>query len=244
MTQPAVHRGHPYFTGYFWDHYTEHPDVYDGFALSTDAGMTALAGMRDLSGISVLDVASGTGRSAFAAVAAGARLVVGVEPDARMRQFAERRRAELQAENVTFLEGATYAMPELAAGSFDLVTAFHGPPFRPRDIPEFVGVLAQLLSPGGAIAIQWTTPQWRHEYHRTGPPGTEGPISDPNRRMEAAFVEAGFTYEDELVYADHGSLENALATYGFIYGPAAIDWLLDGRHSRVPWSLRTYLLTV
>ena len=33
-----IHRGLPYYPGYFWDHYTEHPDIYDRFAMSTDAG--------------------------------------------------------------------------------------------------------------------------------------------------------------------------------------------------------------
>jgi hypothetical protein len=39
---------------------------------------------------------------------------------------------------------------------------------------------------------------------------------------------------------DYGSLEEALATWGFIYGEEAIDYLLDRRTSRLTWSLRIW----
>jgi hypothetical protein len=50
----------------------------------------------------------------------------------------------------------------------------------------------------------------------------------------------GFTFDDELLEFDYRSLEEALATYGFIYGPPAIDWLLERDSSVVYFGSRIY----
>lgn len=243
MIEWPLHRGLPYFPGYFWDHYTEHPAVYDRFAVSTDAGVAFLATLVDLSGLSVLDIAAGTGRTAFA-VARRANDVLGVEPDDRMREFANRRKSELGVSNVDFIAGSTDHMPLLPVHSFDLVTAFHGPPFAPGEVGDFVEAFKAFTRPGGTLVVQTTIPQWLHEYQKRLPEDAPRAVADPHRAMEAAFVSAAFRYVDATLFADHQSVDEALATYGFIYGPYAIDWLLEGTRSQVPWGIRTYLLSV
>lgn len=48
---PVVeHRGYPYLPN-FWDYYTQLPDLYHRFALSTDAGVEMLHQLRPLTGV-------------------------------------------------------------------------------------------------------------------------------------------------------------------------------------------------
>jgi hypothetical protein len=50
--------------------------------------------------------------------------------------------------------------------------------------------------------------------------------------------EHGFAQDDVAVEIDYGSVEEAIATYGFIYGEPAIDYLLGRGTSKINWSLR------
>jgi hypothetical protein len=50
----------------------------------------------------------------------------------------------------------------------------------------------------------------------------------------------GFRFRDITIVADYGSVEEAVATYGFIFGDKAIDYLLDHQTSRLQWTLRIY----
>lgn len=242
-----THRGYPYLPD-FWEYYTRLPAIYDRFALSTDLGARHLRRDYDFTGKDVLDVAAGTGRSAFA-MARVARRVVGVEPELGMRGFALERLARAGIHNVEFLDGSTSAMPPLSPQSFDLATSFHGPPFftyaddaadRQR-FAQLLSTLSRYVRRDGAIAFVMATPGWRHPYLESAPADLPGPSYDPHRRMEAALVESGFTFTDALLEVDYGTLDEALATYGYIYGPHAIDWLLARQSATVPWGNRVYL---
>jgi hypothetical protein len=43
---------------------------------------------------------------------------------------------------------------------------------------------------------------------------------------------------------DYGSEQEALETFGFIYGPAAIDHILENKTSHQEWALRAYIKRV
>ena len=49
-----------------------------------------------------------------------------------------------------------------------------------------------------------------------------------------------FTYRDARIVIDYGTVEEALATWGFIYGEKAIDYILDYQVSKFSWSLRIF----
>jgi hypothetical protein len=87
----------------------------------------------------------------------------------------------------------------------------------------------------------WAISGWEHPYLDLAPAGTSRPAYDPARRAESLLTAEGFTLSDELLELDYGSLEEALATYGFIYGPYAIDWLLERQSSVVYFGNRVYL---
>jgi hypothetical protein len=58
--------------------------------------------------------------------------------------------------------------------------------------------------------------------------------------LEQHLEPFGFTSRDAVVTMDYGSRAEALATWGFIYGERAIDYLLEHRTSRLTWSLRIW----
>ena len=72
VPEPLYHRGYPYLPD-FWEYYRWQSEVYDRFAISTDAAIDFLDSVIPLAGLRVLDVASGTGRSACAMAAHGGR---------------------------------------------------------------------------------------------------------------------------------------------------------------------------
>jgi SAM-dependent methyltransferase len=241
------HRGYPYLPD-FWEHYTKLPAIYHRFAISTDAGVGHLQDLHDLSGKRVLDVAAGTGRSALA-MARFAKSVVAVEPDPEMYVTALSKQRELAIENVQLMQGSTQSMPPLAHHAVDIVTSFHGPPFflsesddeNSRNLDALLHAMSQFVAHGGLLAFVMAIPEWRHAFLQNLPHGTPGPMYDPGRRMEAALLDEGFRFSDATLDVDYGTLEEALATYGFIYGPLAVDWLLATRSAVVPWGNRIYL---
>lgn len=72
-----------------------------------------------LRGASVLDIGTGDGRLAFGATAAGARRVVGIDPDAVALRAARRRARALGVANLSFRVGAAQDL-RAAAESFDV----------------------------------------------------------------------------------------------------------------------------
>ena len=50
----------------------------------------------------------------------------------------------------------------------------------------------------------------------------------------------GFAYRDIEFKADYGSVAEAVATYGFIYGRKAIDYLVAHNKRSIRWKPRLY----
>ena len=241
-----THRGVRYLPNFWGDHYTRLPEIYHRFALSTDAGVLQLNEIVPLTGLRVLDLGSGTGRSAFAMAELGAT-VLGVDPSPSMREFAAgqgRGRA-----GVEFIDGSTSRLPE-DRGQFDLVTSFHAP-FAPEgrdvasseEVPELVAAIAALLNRGGRIAVATSIPGWTHPWMGSGLVSVDGFRQEKYRSMGDLMREAGFAAHDEVLTIDYGSLDEALEAYGFVYGPPAIDWLLERQRSEVFFGSRVYLTT-
>jgi SAM-dependent methyltransferase len=95
-------------------------------------------------GLDILDVGCGTGIAARQLQAAGGR-VLGVEPDARMAEFA--RRSGVQTEVAKFEEW------DRAGRRFDAVTA--GQAWHWVDPVAGAARAAQALRPGGRLAVFW-----------------------------------------------------------------------------------------
>ncbi|MGY2896095.1 class I SAM-dependent methyltransferase [Deinococcus sp. UYEF24] len=97
-----------------------------------------------------LDVATGTGNTAFA-VAGLAGQVTGLDVSPGMLAQARSRAEREGVGNVTFQEGSAEHLP-FPAASFDLVTSRHAP-HHFRDLGTFLREARRVLKPGGRLVI-------------------------------------------------------------------------------------------
>ena len=106
-------------------------------------------------GVTVLDVACGTGNTAIPAAKAGAK-VTGVDIAPNLLEQARERAAAAQLD-IEFKEGDAEDLP-CADNSFDVVVTMFGAMFAPR--PDRVAAeLLRVCKPGGLIAMANWTPQ-------------------------------------------------------------------------------------
>ena len=66
-----------------------------------------------------------------------------------------------------------------------------------------------------------------------------GDLSEPNP-AEELLKPHGFITKDIRVIIDFGTVDEALATYGFIYGENAIDYIVDSKVTKFSWILRLF----
>lgn len=222
-----------------WDRfYREYPHLYDRFALSSVHAVQELQAMVGFTGTRVLDVGSGTGKSTFE-LAKYADYVVGVEPWAEMRTFALHKQARLGIRNVAFVAGTGENLPAFDEHAFDHAVSVYGVPIlwedtarRRRDCDAFIHGCTRVVKPGGYIVVVSTTPGWTPDHLRHA--------KTRHCTLDELLGPHGFTHRDVPVILDYGSVEEALRTYGFIYGEPAIEYLLDTRTAQLSWSIRIY----
>ncbi|WP_424950806.1 class I SAM-dependent methyltransferase [Deinococcus sp.] len=97
-----------------------------------------------------LDVATGTGNTAFA-VAEFAGRVTGLDVSPGMLAQARERAEREDVQNVVFLEGEAEKLP-FPDASFDLVTSRHAP-HHFRDVAVFLAEVRRVLRPGGRFVL-------------------------------------------------------------------------------------------
>jgi ubiquinone/menaquinone biosynthesis C-methylase UbiE len=130
-------------------------------------------------GMTVLDVACGTGNLALPAAKTGAS-VTGIDLAPNLMEQA-RENAKSAGLNAKFEEGDAEALP-YADGSFDVVITMFGAMFAPR--PELVAAeLKRVCRPGGVIAMaNWTPSGFIGQMfkitsaHVPPPPGMTSPV--------------------------------------------------------------------
>ncbi len=228
------HRGYPIIRD-FWEHYTEFADLYDRFALSSVGAVDELERLFGFTDKSVLNIGSGSGRDSFA-VAGRARHVLGIEPSAAMREYAVGKKRALGVENVEFVGGIAENLAAFGGATFDRAISVHAAPFPWDTDGAAIREAMRVVRRGGFVAFVSTTPGWRMDHQ---PPGADEGYALPDF-LERALRAAWFTHRDTVVEMDYGSVAEALATWGCIYGEEAIDYLLDRRTAVLTWSLRIW----
>ena len=230
-----------------WDRfYREFPDVYDRFALSSVNAINLVHEMFNLTDKSVVDVGSGTGQSTFE-ISKRARLVVGIEPWEEMRRFAFVKKQTLGIRNVEFVNAAAEALP-LSEHSVDLVISVWGFPFWFAFAGEKGTKLARAftrdslraLKPGGSVIAvvgapgQYAGSLTSNLFHENSD------ITYEHSAVTSMYEGLDFVFNDFDVNVDYGTVQEAVETYGFIYGDAAIRYLSANNISRLKWKLRIY----
>lgn len=235
------HRGHPTPVGSFWHSYTDFPELYDRFALASLEAAKKIHELVDFKGARVLDIASGTGKNALEH-AKLARSVIGIEPFETMRDFATARARERGVTNVEFRDGIAEDLSMFEEGSFDVAVSMYGAPFPWDTDDSFVRGCERVVRSGGHIIVVGAQPDWRAAYARS----CSVPFGNPEaeQSVDQRLKQLGFLVHDFVVDLDYGTEQEALETFGFIYGPAAIDHILDNKASHQEWALRAYIKRV
>lgn len=207
-----------------WDIlYVEYPEVYDEWSqIKGEPDHGALFNEHfPLRNCVVADIGSGTGSSTFD-VARYAREVIGVEPEDSMRIRAEAAAKDRGIENVRFLKGTAEEIP-LPRDSVDCVVAVAPASFHNEEnVYKFCDEVERITHPGGFVATLNVAPgSYGGElaHISAGVPKEDLPTENPRDR---AFEKRGYTFEDRWNAVDYGTVERAVATFGFIYGKRAL----------------------
>jgi len=229
----------------FWDKYHfEYQDIYDRFALTSVEVVDDIQEKYGFTDKNVLDIGSGTGKSTFR-IAQYANNVTGIEPSLIMREYAEEKNKELKLRNVKFIEAVGEDLSQFSDNEFDCAVSIHSPPIiwegderSKRDCDALVNGCVRIVKPGGYIGFIGRTPGFKWD-HLVGGMNSFGDLSKTTPTTE--FLKPyGFTTKDIRVKIDFGTMEEALATYGFIYGEQAIDYILDNKVTKFSWMLRLF----
>jgi SAM-dependent methyltransferase len=221
-----------------------HPDLYHRFALTSDALVSELEHLVDLRGLDVIDVGAGTGRSAIG-LARTATSVLAVDAYASVIDFGERAVREAGLTNVRYRRGDRSQLPA-ADGSVDAVVCC----WAELDQVEAVRV----LKPGGLLVHMGghptgpdeLTPILSEDFPELVLANRQDSLRDPHRGAvditlpasdwpDVPMGEDALHAHDFTYTADYGTVEEAAAIFGRLFGPKAAKYLLDRKQATV-WS--------
>jgi ubiquinone/menaquinone biosynthesis C-methylase UbiE len=211
--------------------FREYPEVYDRFSGHSETAAAIVSEMFGLDNKIVLEVGSGTGIATLE-LAKRARLVIAVEPEEAMMKVAIKKTREEGITNIAFLYGDGTRLP-LAESSVDCaVTVYAGP------LPHEEA--SRVVKKGGLIIRAGNHYRWYG--------GELAPvIPDRNRDTRHGYnldrylrKECNYSYQDLWVTHTYPTLEEAIETYGFIFGSEAIDYLVVNNKKSIRHKLRIY----
>jgi len=224
-----------------WDIlYRDYPEVYEEFA-SIPYSKSWLDTARRITGFRgkvVADIGSGTGKSTFE-VARYSKRVIGIEPEGAMRKISVEKVGELGLTNVSFMEGRAERIP-LADDAVDMTIAVTAASFYNKEnMKSFSSEAERITRKGGHILVVESAPGWYG--------GELAHVILGRRRTtwtetwkDRVFEELGFKRRDFYLSSNYGTVENAVRTYGFIFGKKAIDHIRANEKTIIKWKARIY----
>jgi ubiquinone/menaquinone biosynthesis C-methylase UbiE len=232
---------------------SRHPDLYHAFALSTIGLMQELHRLVDLTGLEVLDVGAGTGRSAMGAAAKAAR-VTAIDSFESVIYFGRQNVRRAGLENINYIQGHRSSLP-FPAKSFDAVISS----WAELDYAEAYRV----LRPGGYLIFLGAplsslcgelTPLLASIFPNLIAEVAPADVYDPTcPPSDTRFAEAEWnglpvipptTRRDFTYVSDYGDYRETAAIFGRLYGPVAKRYFLDRQQSTVAWRLRIEICRV
>jgi ubiquinone/menaquinone biosynthesis C-methylase UbiE len=236
----------PYYFDFDWLS-ARHPDLYHRFALSTDGLMGELEKLVDLSGLEVIDVGAGTGRSAMAA-ARRAKAVTAVDIYESVVQYAMEQVCQAGLDNLSYVRGNRDQLP-FADGSFDaLINSWaeigYSEAYR---VVKSGGLFIRLGAPLNALCGELTATLagvFPHIIQEVAPEESfDARTSVKETRIEGECwnglpVFSPTLQHDFLYTSEYGDPHEAAAIFGRLYGPKAKQYFLERRQSTCTWRLR------
>jgi len=225
-----------------WDIlYKDYPEAYDEFANVEKLGSTikSIHKMFNLKDKVILDVGSGTGLSTFD-LAKYAKFVIGIEPEKAMRRIALTNAKRRKIKNVRFLKGMAEKIP-LEDNSIDAAVAVTSCPYKKAKIKQFIKEAIRVVKKGGFIATVDVAPKWYG--------GELAPIilgekrvtkEDTEGVVDKVLSDLYFKHKDVFIISKYGSLKKILATYGFIFGRKAIDYIKKHKKTSIKEKFRIH----
>jgi hypothetical protein len=65
-------------------------------------------------------------------------------------------------------------------------------------------------------------------------------VGNQNTQDAQEFLKARFEYRDVEIVREYKSVQEAVETYGFIFGEEAIDHLVENDQLAIPWTVRIW----
>jgi ubiquinone/menaquinone biosynthesis C-methylase UbiE len=224
-----------------WDiFYRDYPEIYEEFGCipKSPSAFDVIDRLFHLKGKTVLDVGSGTGLSTFD-LARRAAWVTGVEPEENMRRIALKNAAEQNITNVNFLSGWAEALP-VQDQSVDMLTAITlASLYSQENIAAFAREALRVVKPGGIVMALDIAPRWYGGDLAPVILGKNRQLEDETLRDEV-LEKLDFRHKDFYNFQDYGTLDHIVATYGFIFGQAAIDYLRAHHKTTIKWKWRIH----
>jgi len=222
----------------------EYPDIYERFA-NTPNDHALDKAMREIVSFEnkiVLDLGAGTGQYAFGFTNEAFK-ILGMETDPDLLEFDAQVIAERGYTNIIPFHGVANDLP-INDEVVDIVLAVTVAPWDPDPLirlgmrKRMVEEALRVLKPGGVFIVV-TVPEGAYGGE-LAPIIFDDPAQLPNNSdWDAQLVEDfGFHFTEIESVSDYGSVENAVATYGFIFGRNAIRHLLAHQQQTITWRYR------
>jgi len=162
-----------------------------------------------------------------------------------MRTYAIDKQQKLGIDNVEFIDGTGEDLSQFSESEFDCAVSVHSLPILwedaervKQDCQSIVNGCLRVTKTGGYIAFVVGARDWKWD-HLAG--GMDACPDGSNKWSTDLILESlGFTDTYIRVINDYRTIEEALATYGFIYGAKAIDYIVDNEITKISWISRIY----
>jgi SAM-dependent methyltransferase len=222
-----------------------HPDLYDAFALSTAGLVNELHRVADLRNAVVVEVGAGTGRAARA-LASVARQVVAIDTYTSVLRYS--RKFGRDVRSVSHVLAHRDALPLADATADAVISVWADLNFleaarvlKPR------GWLIEMGPAQGALCGELTAAlaaRYPDLITSVAPAECFVPGADDRdetldaRSWHGVPVNDGVHIHDFTYEADYGTIDEAAAILGRMYGPVASKFVRDREQSTLAWRLR------